>query len=120
MSSSVDRIRHAQIWDLLGQYADIRDQLEDVLSSMQVLQAQFISDLEDLSVDFDELSAQITRCSHSLIRFRTAPAPSAGDRPLGIYPEGFPFPDDGEPFSSLKPGEAPLFSQVPDEVREGR
>lgn len=120
MPSSIDRIRHAQIWDLLDQYADIRDQLEDVLSSMQVLQFQFAADLEDLSADFDDLSAQIARCSHSLIRFRTAPGPSAGDRPFETHPEKVPFPDDDEPFPSPEPGEAPLLSQAPDEVREGR
>lgn len=99
MLSSIDRMRHSQIWDLLNQYADIREHLEDILSSMQMIQSQMLSDLNDLSVDFDDLAAEIGSCSKSLIRFQTAPDP-----PVPAYPpepgqtEELPFPDDDEPF----------------------
>ena len=52
MLSSIDRMRHAQIWDLLDQYAGIREHLEDLLYSMQMLQSLLESELDDLSDEF--------------------------------------------------------------------
>ena len=34
MFSSIERIRHAQIWSLLDQYADIREHLEDIFYAL--------------------------------------------------------------------------------------
>ena len=99
MLSSIDRMRHSQIWSLLDQYADIRDHLEDVLYAMQMLQSQLVSDLDDLSADFDDLTQELNTCSKSLIRFKTAPDPPDEDFPGKSGPEvELPFPDDDEPF----------------------
>lgn len=99
MLSSIDRMRHSQIWDLLGQYADIRDHLEDVLYTLQMLQSQLVSDLDGLSDDFDDLTEEIDSCSKNLIRFRKAPDPPDDDfTARSSTEEGLPFLDDGGPF----------------------
>ena len=99
MLSSIDRMRHSQIWDLLDTYADIREHLEDILYSMQMLQSQMVSDLEDLSVDFDDMAEEIGNCSKSLIRFKTAPEPPVPEcLPEPGQAEKLPFPDDDDPF----------------------
>ena len=99
MISSIDHMRHAQIWDLLDQYADIRDHLEDLLYSMQMLQSQLISDLDDLSDDFDDLTEALSKCSKTLIRFKTVPDPPDEDSLGKSGPEvDLPFPDDDKPF----------------------
>lgn len=104
MLSTMDQMRHAQIWDLLGKYADIRDQLEDLFHSLRFLQQNIEMELEDLSDDFDELQECITETSKKLCRFKTGPynygddeAPSSS--PSGIVPssdEAFSFPMDAE------------------------
>lgn len=102
MLSSIDRMRHSQIWDLLDQYADIREHLEDLLYSMQMLQSQMVSDLEDLSVDFDDLAEEIGKCSKYLIRFKAAPDPSLPEAAPGSGQiQELPFPDDDEPFEFI-------------------
>lgn len=99
MLSSIDRMRHSQIWDLLNRYADIREHLEDILSSMQMIQSQMLSDLNDLSADFDDLAGEISSCSQSLVRFQTAPGPSVPEFPSEPgQAEELPFPDKEEPF----------------------
>lgn len=107
MLSSIDRIRHSQIWDLLDQYADIREHLEDILYSMQMLQSQMLSDLEDLSDDFDDLTEEIGNCSKKLIRFKTSPDPSASEYPPELDPsQEIHVPDNDEP--------CPFFSESDD------
>jgi len=99
MLSPIDRMRHAQIWSLLDQYADIREHLEDVFYALQMLQSQLVSDLNDLSADFDDLAQELNNCSKSLIRFKTAPDPPDEDSPGKSGPEvELPFPDDDKPF----------------------
>lgn len=99
MLSSIDRMRHLQIWSLLDQYADIREHLEDILYSLQMLQSQLVSDLDDLSADFDDLTQELNNCSKSLIRFKTVPDLPDEDFPGKSGPEvELPFPDDDGPF----------------------
>lgn len=99
MLSSIDRMRHAQIWDLFDQYADIRDHLEDLLYSMQMLQSQLTSDLDDLSDDFDDLTEALIKCSKNLIRFKIVPDPPLGDDQAGpAVSEQLPFPNEDATF----------------------
>ena len=112
MLSSIDRMRHSQIWNLLDQYADIRDHLEDVLYAMQMLQSQLASDIDDLSVDFDDLTEELNNCSKNLIRFKTAPDHPEQECSKKPEPEKeLPFPDnDVEPFSVFpEPDDTQLF-----------
>lgn len=99
MLSSIDRMRHSQIWSLLDQYADIREHLEDILYALQMLQSQLVSDLGELSDDFDDLTEEFNNCSKSLIRFKTAPDLPDEDFTATSGPEvELPSPDDDEPF----------------------
>lgn len=111
MLSSIDRMRHSQIWNLLDQYADIRDHLEDVLYAMQMLQSQLASDIEDLSVDFDDLTEELNNCSKNLIRFKTAPDHPRQECSQKTEPEEeLPFPDYDEPFPVFpEPDDTQLF-----------
>lgn len=62
--------QHAQIWELLNEYADIRDELEDALASFQELKAELETALEDVSQELDEILSHLAECSNHLIRFR--------------------------------------------------
>ena len=99
MLSSIDRMRHSQIWSLLDRYADIRDHLEDIFYALQMLQSQLVSDLDDLSADLDGLTQELNSCSKSLIRFKTVPDPPVEDFPVNSdLKEELPFADEDEPF----------------------
>ena len=62
--------QHAQIWELLNEYADIRDELEDTLSSFQELRSELETALEDVSEELDGLACHLAECSSHLFRFR--------------------------------------------------
>lgn len=103
MLSSIDRMRHAQIWDLLYEYADIREQLESIFESLCILHNSIETELEDISEDFDSLQESLNDTSRRLYRFRRAPDPpnsqetpfedSADDSAQSVIP----FLDDPDP-----------------------
>jgi len=102
MLSTIDQMRHAQIWDLLGKYADIRDQLEDLFNSLRFLQQNIEMELEALSNDFDELQECITETSKKLCRFKSGPVNCVDDedpassRAASSPDEALPFSMDAE------------------------
>lgn len=64
-------IRHAQIWELLNTYADIRDGLEDALLSFQVLYADIEYAMEEITGELEDLQERLDACSGRLKRFRS-------------------------------------------------
>ena len=64
-------IRHAQIWDLLYTYADIRDGLEDALLSFQELHAEIEYAMEGITEELESLQERLDECSGRLKRFRS-------------------------------------------------
>lgn len=63
-------IKDAAIWDLLDEYADIRDELEDTLQSFEILQFEMVSAMEDIQDELDQLKEHLSKSSSRLIRFK--------------------------------------------------
>ena len=63
-------IKDASIWELLDEYADIRDELEDTLQSFEILQFELASAMEDIQDELDHLKEHLSKCSSRLIRFK--------------------------------------------------
>jgi len=70
MLSAIDKMRHSQIWDLLGEYADIREHLEDLFHSLCMIQSLLEAELNDISDEFDDLQEELNSCSLKLFRFK--------------------------------------------------
>ena len=70
MSDKQKDIRHAQIWDLLYTYADIRDSLEDALLSFRELYAEIEYAMSDITDELEALQGRPDECSGKLRRFK--------------------------------------------------
>ena len=70
MADKQDKSRHADIWNLLYEYADIRDELEDALLSFGELHAEIEYAMEDITDELENLQEHLAKCSERLIRFR--------------------------------------------------
>lgn len=97
MLTSIDRMRHAQIWDLLGEYADIRGHLEETFHSLCSLKMSLELEMNDLSDELDDLQEELNNVSLKLFRFK-GPAPEElqdeDPFPSGLTPDGPDIPDD--------------------------
>lgn len=70
MAEKQDKTRHADIWNLLYEYADIRDELEDTLISFQQLHQEIEYAMEDITDELESLQEHLSKCNGKLIRFR--------------------------------------------------
>ena len=70
MADKQDKTRHADIWNLLYEYADIRDELEDTLTSFQQLHKEIEYAMEDITDELESLQEHLSKCSGKLMRFR--------------------------------------------------
>lgn len=70
MTDKQDKNRNASILDLLYEYADIRDELEDALLSFRELHADIEYAVEDITDELERLQEHLTKCSERLMRFR--------------------------------------------------
>ena len=48
MTDTQAKLMHSRIWDLISDYADIRDELEDALSSFHILYGDMELAMEDI------------------------------------------------------------------------
>ena len=62
--------RHDEIWGLLSDYADIRDELEDALLSFQILHTEIEFAMQDITAELAALNEHLHACDSRLIRFR--------------------------------------------------
>ena len=62
--------RHDEIWGLLNDYADIRDELDDALLSFQMLHAEIEFAMQDITAELATLNEHLHACDSRLIRFR--------------------------------------------------
>ena len=62
--------RHTDIWELLYEYADIRDELEDTLTSFRLLHEEMECAMVDITEEMELLHEHLAKCSERLIRFR--------------------------------------------------
>lgn len=70
MADKQDRSRNTDLWNLLYEYADIRDELEDALLSFRELHAEIEYAMEDITDELENLQEHLTKCSGKLMRFR--------------------------------------------------
>lgn len=70
MTDKKDKIWHADIWNLLYEYADIRDELEDTLTSIRLLYEEMECAMVDITEQLEQLYEHLAKCSGRLIRFR--------------------------------------------------
>lgn len=70
MVDKQDKKRHNNIWDLLYEYADIRDELEDTLLSFKELHAEIEYAMEEITDELENLQEHLAKCSERLVRFR--------------------------------------------------
>lgn len=70
MTDKQDKDRITSIFDLLYEYADIRDELEDALLSFRELHADIKYAMEDITDELERLQEHLAKCSERLMRFR--------------------------------------------------
>ena len=70
MMDTQSKLIHAKIWDLLSDYADIRDELEDAFCSIRLLYEELEFCLTDIGDELDDIETHICSVSGSLRRFR--------------------------------------------------
>ena len=63
--------RHEEIWDLLNDYADIRDELEDTLMSFQMIYEEIGFAIQDISDELTALNEHLQSCDNRLMRFKS-------------------------------------------------
>ena len=71
MTDKQDKDHKTSIWDLLYEYADIRDELEDTLLSFQELHADIEYAMEEITDELECLQEHLDKCSERLMRFRS-------------------------------------------------
>lgn len=67
----VKKTKMDDIWDLLYDYADIRDELEDALLTIECIHADVESALEDLRDELETIQEHLEASSKRLYRFRS-------------------------------------------------
>ena len=70
MMDSQAKLIHSRIWDLISDYADIRDELESALDSIRILYADMELAMDEIADELDAIEDHISVTSRSLKRFR--------------------------------------------------
>ena len=70
MTDTQAKLMHSRIWDLISDYADIRDELEDALDSFRILYGDLELAMEDIADELDAIEDHLTVTGRSLKRFR--------------------------------------------------
>lgn len=70
MTDTQSKLIHSKIWDLISDYADIRDELEDSLNSIRILYHDIEIAMDDISDELDAVEEHLSRTSRHLKRFR--------------------------------------------------
>lgn len=74
------KLIHDRIWDLISDYADIRDELEDALDSIRILYGDLELAMDDIAGELDAIEEHLSITGRTLKRFRQAdntPPPEA-------------------------------------------
>ncbi|MBR3165523.1 MAG: hypothetical protein IKF16_05085 [Lachnospiraceae bacterium] len=75
MMDSQAKLIHSRIWDLISDYADIRNELEGALDSIRILYGDLELAMEDIAEELDAIEDHLGKTSHTLKRFRAADNP---------------------------------------------
>lgn len=71
MTDTQANLIHCRIWDLISDYADIRDELEGALDSIRILYRDLELAMEDIADELDAIENHLSITSCTLKRFRT-------------------------------------------------
>lgn len=70
MTETQTKLIHSKIWNLISDYADIRDELEDALDSFRILYKDLELAMEDISNELGDIEEHLDATSRTLKRFR--------------------------------------------------
>ena len=70
MTDTQAKLMHSRIWDLISDYADIREELEDALDSIRILYGDLELAMDDIAVELDTIEEHISVTGRTLKRFR--------------------------------------------------
>ena len=70
MTDTQTKLIHSKIWNLISDYADIRDELEGALESFQILYSDLELAMEDISNELGDIEEHLCTTSRTLKRFR--------------------------------------------------
>lgn len=84
-------VKEGSAWELLDEYADIRDELKENLQSFQILHSEMSCTINDLSDEIEELEEHLTKCSRRLIRFKGPGSLKCEDTNVRNVREELPF-----------------------------
>lgn len=82
MTDTQAKLMHSRIWDLISDYADIRDELEDALDSFRILYSDLEIAMEDIVGELDAIEEHLSVTGRTLKRFRitdNTPPPKADE-----------------------------------------
>ena len=82
MTGTQAKLIHSRIWDLLSDYADIRDELESALDSIRILYGDLELAMEDITDELDAIEEHLSITGRTLKRFRVTdntPPPQADE-----------------------------------------
>ena len=82
MMDSQAKLIHSRIWDLISDYADIRDELEDALDSFRILYGDLELAMEDIADELDAIEEHLSITGRTLKQFRVTdntPPPEADE-----------------------------------------
>ena len=60
------------VWDVFNEYADVREDLECLLDSYDILQDDIRIAMEDITEELDEIRQRLLRCDQIFKRYRSA------------------------------------------------
>ena len=64
------KLIHSRIWNLISDYADIRDELEGALDSIRILYGDLELAMEDIADELDAIEEHLSMTGRTLKRFR--------------------------------------------------
>ena len=82
MTGTQAKLMHSRIWDLISDYADIRDELESALDSIRILYGDLELAMEDIADELDAIEEHLSITGRTLKRFRVTdntPPPQADE-----------------------------------------
>lgn len=68
--SDLNKLLLSDVFDLLSDYADIRDELDDALTEIRILCDEMELAMSDISDELDRVEEHISGCSRRLRKFR--------------------------------------------------
>lgn len=70
-SSEKDRAKKLTVWEVFEEYADIRDDMEDLLMDFQGMMDEIETVMSDLADGLGELEERLDQCDRTFRRFKS-------------------------------------------------